>query len=286
MITIDESFPSFSESYLYGQDIFWEQFNEVSFYIEDTELEELYHQILKKIFPDISIEKIFPLNGKQNVINCAKEYEGAKNRIFIVDKDFDDLHNRIENISNLFYLDRYCIENYLFEEVSVIEFVVSENPKIRRKEIKEKYSFEERMNDILNKLLYVNSLFYIVQHFSLPFENSSLHISRFLQNNKLELCQDKITNYKKVLNQYISENDLFIDLEGAIEQNISFWKESGIVKNNICGKSILFILLQDLKKEFNLKKMPEHYSACYRLARECRFETLHFLRDKIVQFVN
>jgi len=286
MVTIEESIPSFSDSYLHGQDIFWTQFNEVSFYVEDTDLEELYHQILKKIFPQIQIDKIFPLNGKTNVIDDARVNQGDKTKVYIVDKDFDDLHNQIEPITNLFYLDRYCIENYLFEEISVVEFVVSELPKVKRTQVKERFQVTERVDAILEKLLYINSLFYIIQQNSLPFENTSLHIDCFLQKSKLELCQQKIADYKSRLLNYISENNLTIDLENVIESNILSWKEEGIVENNICGKQVLFILLQDLKKEFGLKKLPDQYSACYRLAKECRFDTLHFLRDEIINFLN
>lgn len=286
MITIEESFPSISESYLYGQDIFWEQFNDINFYVEDTELQELYHQILRKLFPSIKIERIFPLNGKKNVIDEAIENKDNKKKVYIVDKDFDDLHNRIEQIDNLFYLDRYCIENYLFEEISILEFVISENPKLKRKQILEVYNVNERINDILEKLLYINSLFYIVQKSSLPFENTSLHIACFLKKNQLDLCQNKIANYKTKLLEYIETNSLEIDLENAINENVNAWKEHSIVQNNICGKQILYILLQDLKQDFGIKKLPDHYSACYRFAKECRFDTLQFLKNSILNFLN
>ncbi len=286
MLTLDESIPSFSDLYLQGQDIFWEQFNEVNFYVEDTELEQLYFQILKKIFPNIKIEKIFPLNGKKNVIEDAKANRNNKKRIYIVDKDFDDLHGRIELIDNLFYLDHYCIENYLFEEISILEFVVSENPKIKQHEFTQKYHLSERISIILEKLIYINSLHFIVQKLGLPFENSSLHIDCFLQKNKIEICQNKLRLYKEKLQQYIVQNNLTIDLENTIVNNIKEWKAQEIIEKNICGKHILFILLHDLKKEFSIKKLPDHYSACYRLAKECRFESLHFLRQNILEFWN
>lgn len=286
MITIEESFPRVSESYLFGQDVFWEQFNDVSFYVEDTELQELYHQVLKKLFPELKIERIFPLNGKKNVVDEAIENKGNKKKVYIVDKDFDDLHNRMEQIENLFYLDSYCIENYLFEEIAVIEFVISENPKLKRKEIIEVYNVNEHINEILEKLIYINSLFYIIQKNTLPFENTSLHIACFLGKNKIDLCHHKITDYKDKLIKYIEDKALELDLENAINENIEIWKERGIVRNNICGKQILYILLQDLKKEFGIKKLPDHYSACYRLAKECRFNTLQFLKDGISNFLN
>lgn len=64
---MDFYLPTLTESFLKGQDILYKQFNNIEFYIEDTEQENLYFQILKKMFPDIKFEKIFPLNGKKNV---------------------------------------------------------------------------------------------------------------------------------------------------------------------------------------------------------------------------
>ena len=89
MITLEESIPTKNDGYLIAEDVFFIQFNEISFFIEDTEQENFYYNILKKLFPSIQIEKIFPLNGKDNVIEDCKKNIGNKNKIYLVDKDFD-----------------------------------------------------------------------------------------------------------------------------------------------------------------------------------------------------
>lgn len=91
MITLEESIPTKNDGYLIAEDVFFIQFNEISFFIEDTEQENFYYNILKKLFPSIQIEKIFPLNGKDNVIEDCKKNIGNKNKIYLVDKDFDDI---------------------------------------------------------------------------------------------------------------------------------------------------------------------------------------------------
>ena len=58
---MENGFPNLSDSFLAGQDIFYTQFNEISFYIEDTEQEHLYFNILRRVFPDISLDKYFRL---------------------------------------------------------------------------------------------------------------------------------------------------------------------------------------------------------------------------------
>ena len=97
MITIEESIPTRNTNYRLAEDIFYVQFNEISFFIEDEDQENFFFCILKNLFHDIQIDKIFPLNGKDNVINESNENIGNKKKVFIVDKDFDDILNKIKN---------------------------------------------------------------------------------------------------------------------------------------------------------------------------------------------
>ena len=65
---MNNGFPELSDSFLLGQDILYSQFNDINFYVEDTDQEHFYFNILSKLFPNVSFEKIFPLNGKDNVV--------------------------------------------------------------------------------------------------------------------------------------------------------------------------------------------------------------------------
>ena len=90
---MEEGFPELTDSFLAGQDILYKQFNDVEFYVEDFEQEHLYYNILKNLFPDVQFEKIFPLNGKKNVIDASKLTIDSKTKIYIVDLDFDKISN-------------------------------------------------------------------------------------------------------------------------------------------------------------------------------------------------
>ena len=113
MLTPEESFPSFSVGYRDAQSVFYEQFNDVDFFVEDEEQENFYYSILNKLFPGVQIEKITPLRGKPHVIQHAKNNHAKRKSVYIVDKDFDDLLGKIYKQPNLFYLDKYSIENNL-----------------------------------------------------------------------------------------------------------------------------------------------------------------------------
>jgi len=138
MVSIEESIPQKSEAFLNGQDIFYIQFNEINFYIEDENQENLYFVIFSKLFSNVNFKKIFPLRGKSNVLRKADYNKDIKTKIFIVDKDFDDLLGKKILQSNLFYLEQYSIENYLINYNSLKEYVIEEQPKIKSREIQKR----------------------------------------------------------------------------------------------------------------------------------------------------
>jgi hypothetical protein len=146
MISTKESIPTKNEAFLLGLDVFYTQFNDVSIYVEDLEKENLYFEIFRKLLPGMRIEKIFPLGGKQKVIDQSSENIGDKTKVFVVDKDFDDLLGLQVNRDNLFYLERYSIENFLVTENSLVEYVVEEKPALKRRQIQK----ELKYNSILN----------------------------------------------------------------------------------------------------------------------------------------
>ena len=96
---MNEGFPELTDSFLSGQDILYTQFNDIEFYVEDTEQEHFYFNILKKLFPDLNFEKIFPLNGKDNVRDSARLNIGNKKKVYIVDLDFDHILNKVDRKS-------------------------------------------------------------------------------------------------------------------------------------------------------------------------------------------
>lgn len=149
MISTQEGMPSWSPDALAARDIFYYNLNEVNFYVEDEDQENLYQLILCQLFPKIQITQIFPLGGKINVIAHAMDADNQSNSyrsIYLVDKDFDDLLGNIVKKANVFYLPKYCIENFLLEEAAVVEVAVEVQPKKTRGHLNQELAYTAFLN--------------------------------------------------------------------------------------------------------------------------------------------
>lgn len=290
MITQEESIPSKSENYRNSEDVFYVQFNDVSFYIEDEEQENFFFCILKNLFPDIRIDKIFPLNGKDNVIDESKENIGNKKKVFIVDKDFDDIFNRLINQPNLFYLDRYSIENHLLEEDAVVQYIIGESPKLKRPAVKSLLKFEEKLNTVFNNLEKIVNLHLVVQYNCPHLPNVSLNHERFIQFNRGYFIHrtNQINQYEQRIETEIKQVDGRYTLNGQIrkiKKDFIHIKTFDLYLKHIPGKYVIRMIKQVVESEFSLASRNID-SFNYRIAEKCNFRSLNNLKTSINSYIN
>tara|TARA_R110000868_G_C10925996_1_gene766035 strand:+ start:1591 stop:2460 length:870 start_codon:yes stop_codon:yes gene_type:complete len=288
MITLEESIPSKNTNYRLAEDIFFVQFNEVSFYIEDEDQENFFFCIFKKLFPDIKIEKIFPLNGKDNVLIESTNNIGNKKKVFIVDKDFDDILNKIKTNENLFYLDRYSIENHLIEKEALIEYIIGEKPKLKREVIKQQFNLDisiQNINDKLNELIHLHL---VVQNKCPRLKNISLNHERFFDfnNGAFNLKQNQLDSYKLDIQNELKSIDRRLTL------NSQFKKMKRIINinsNQLCiihvpGKYLVKMIKQLIESLFGLISRNVE-SFCYRIAENCSFTSLNGLKLEVGNYI-
>ena len=136
---------------LLNRSIFYNQ--DINIFVEDTNKEYLYEEILKRLLDDkYKIETVFPLGGKNKVLS---EYirQGELNNngvpnLFLVDGDFDKyidyesvkridyqgskesdeevsqfVRGKIIQSDSVIYLETYNIENYFIDENAVIKYI-------------------------------------------------------------------------------------------------------------------------------------------------------------------
>ena len=289
MISIEDSIPSKNDNYRLAEEIFFVQFNDISFFIEDEEQENFYHNILCKLFPEIQIEKIFPLNGKDNVIKDCKNNSGNKTKIYLVDKDFDDIINKKENIENLFYLERYSIENYLIEELSITEYIISEKPKLKRNFVSQNLNIDtsiEIIKNSLNELIYT---FILVQKKCPKLKNISLNYERFFDfdNGNFRVKQVQVDQYANEVEAELRSIDKRYKFNSQLRK---IKKEHDLSSNDNCvihfhGKFIVKMLKQIIESSFGLtSRNVESFS--YRIACNSKFEALSFLKRDINNYLN
>jgi hypothetical protein len=287
MISHKDSIPTRSRKYLQGQDILWTQFNEINFYVEDEGTENFYYQILKKLFPDIKFERIFPLGGKDPVIKEAKRNFNNKKNIYLLDLDFDKILNKKINQENIFYLDRYSIENYVIEKNSIHEFIKEDLTKILDKDIESKFkidTFTKEAQCILKDLIFN---FYIIQKFDLRVEYFKLNPARDCINNDniLEIKNEYLNPFFKEVVETLKTKNKRIKIESQAKKANSLFSKTDLVLYNYPGKYLLLVLKHKLEKTFHLKQINLE-SFTYRLAKNSDLITLHPIRDKIQSYIS
>lgn len=278
-------FPELSNSFLSGQDILYTQFNDINFYVEDTDQEHFYFNILKNLFPDISFEKIFPLNGKDNVVIEAKHTIGDKTKVYIVDLDFDEILGRKENEENLFYLRRYSIENYLCHKTSIYEIIRERNPKLKNAQIDALYNFETLKKEWKTLLSDLSSTFIIIQKFSLGKEYFGLNCPRdFDLNSAPPVVKNQfLTNYLNEVEILLKNCDSRYTLKAQLKKLKSNYRSLENAIKNIPGKYILNLLKYQLKR-LGLINQISLDSFIYKLSKDCNIDSLLFLKEKINEY--
>ena len=110
--------PEYSEFAKQVLDIFHLDSVDVIFFFEDEGYESVYEKLISRMFPQLRSVAVICLGGKTKCVAKAKETPKSNRKIpyiFILDKDFDDLLNGVELIPNVYYLQKFSIENYLVD---------------------------------------------------------------------------------------------------------------------------------------------------------------------------
>jgi len=276
--------PSYSDPAKAARDIFHSGLASIFFYVEDDQQENLYEILLRKCLPRAPRFKVFPLGGKAQVLKKAKESVNdgfAGRRIFLVDKDFDDLLNQKLSIPGLYYLDFYCIESTLIEEEALIEFAVDERPKLSRQQISDKLSFERTNNEWLAELDTLHRAFLLAQAHALDLKTTDLPPEFFSVSGKpSQLCRLRIQTFvESVKRELLSRGAINSDRQFN-KLMASAFRGPGIKYQHINGKFLLSIWFHRLK-QLGLASNTRIESLSIRLARYGKLSRLRRLTRRI-----
>jgi hypothetical protein len=286
MITKADSIPSRSNKGRQGQDVIWAQFNDISFYIEDDFQENLYFQILKKLFPDIMISKIFPLGGKAAVVKKAKKSLTNTRRVFIVDKDFDDILNLKQPLKNIFYLERYSIENYIFEQNAIHELIREENPKIKLNQLRSSFKLTDFIDDCYSILSDLSAHFLLIMQFELGLSFIKIDPNRDcdLNNSPKNVRASSVGDFYMDVKAKLKIKNARVKYLTQLNKARRYFKKSQVLIN-IPGKYLANLLRIMLKKAFNFSQCSCD-TFIYRLMKNCNLNSLDYLRTDINLYIS
>lgn len=283
---MEEGFPELTDSFLAGQDILYKQFNDVEFYVEDFEQEHLYYNILKNLFPDVQFEKIFPLNGKKNVIDASKLTIDSKTKIYIVDLDFDKILEIKESYSNLFYLEKYSIENHLISKKAIYELVREKNAKLKDSQIDLLFDYDNLLLASKVHLEKLSCCFLVNQIHSLGIKHLCIEPSREFDLTQSEPTyrNSLITNYFIQIDQQIKILNNTLNLDAEILKITHFFNSVQSALVNTPGKFLLNMIKNKLEK-MKLIYQVTLESFTYKLSKDFDVSELEYLKIRISDYI-
>ena len=188
--------------------VFTEYRNSIDIYTEDCDKDkEFYVKLLNRLMEntDVIINDIHPLGCRQTVIKCCQnDTDSRRKKLYIVDGDIYLQYKEKENISHLYVLDAYCIENYMICEDAVCNVAYIFHGQDSYNNVKNILNVPQALNDIAEPLI---KLFF---YYSIQMEcygqfclmNIETYIDKSLKqidNNKIE---KRITEIRKGLINY------------------------------------------------------------------------------------
>lgn len=284
---IEALIPSKSDKYRNSEFGFYTQFNEVSFFFEDTKKEQFYFAIFSKLFNNLKIQKVFCLNGKNTIRDHAEINKSRKN-VYILDKDFDDLLKCSIKQKNIFYLKCYCIENYLFEIQAIKQTILIKNPTL--KQILEDFfhDYDQFFVELVEKLGYLFFLYYLSQKkLKLKIENTKIPPENYFSVDNYSLVDiNLILSFKNKLEDSLQREKKKVEWEKEYEKaKEKFAKvERGHLVANISGKYLLFFIKSKVVSGLSIDCFSDDWFK-NQLVKYGKFDSLKYLSEGVMQFI-
>lgn len=273
--------------------LFFAKWNDVDIYIEDKELstQKVYIELFQRITKGkLKISRVFPLGGKENVINSCIESSSKKSTrqsLYIVDGDLGLIIGEPDpKIDNLYVHDCYCIENYLVDETAAIEIMHEEDTLRSREEIRVKLNCKGELTTEVNILLELFIVFALLRKYMPEEKTVSYGLANFTTGGK-----KPILNIEKI-NKYINEtHESLCDTlgyEAIVNDKIEIYERMGDSPEEgfryVSGKDFLFPLLARHMREITSIKASKD-SLKIRMAKACDLNKLSPLREYVSNLI-
>ncbi len=269
--------PTRSEDGMAALDIFYAEFNDINFYVEDEDQENLYKVIFGKLFKRIRIERIFSLGGKRALLKHAASEANQSIKCFrayVVDRDFDHLLGNQFEHPNVFYLDRFCIESHLLEPTAIVELVIENHPRSRRVDVNAKLSTGSQIRSIYRGLRPLFVLFLCAQALNLGVRNCSSPPESFCETKQRWVLKRRVAiSYREGLRVAAKANGLTTDQFDSRCEPLSLRASTVPDFELVSGKYVAAMLFHYIKSKYSLGSMTFD-SFVYRLAKNCKLRSM------------
>lgn len=205
---------------------------DLTVYVEDKDesgvYAKFYELLLERIFNDLRIRIVYQ-GGREQVIKAHQLYllKPIGSALFVVDGDYHILHSADKHHpKGLFQLKKYCIENYLIQEIAIVEVLYRNNSILSREKISEQLDFKSWMMNVCNGTMEL-AILYAICDVKKPtgVKTSKRDISEYKPNNDGEIDNIAVTKIIESINKTLESkyysieiNELRITIEAAIQE--------------------------------------------------------------------
>ncbi|WP_164454543.1 DUF4435 domain-containing protein [Pseudomonas viridiflava] len=256
-----EDFPSYSCDGGAARDIFLSDYFDLFFYFEDEGQEYIYEQLLIKI----GIKPRYAVictGGKTKFKELSKE-PSDKKRIFICDKDFDDITGEAKAYGDeqFVYLGRFCFENYLITE-QAFSGLLCEKLKKTTLDILPKLQYKKYWEILIAQYEKLSRLYAISRTYRVPIKTTKTDAADLIKSCTdyfLAPTEEYIESFRtNILEQsltkgiWITERNLLPQLEENAFISKQEYRDisDNSETSNLCGKHLLRMLILQADKVF------------------------------------
>lgn len=242
--------PTYSEGGLQVRDIFFARVARTHIFVEDENLENVYVTLVERLFPRLRDFEVFPLSGKSNVL-AHSELEAAVGvtRIYVLDKDFDDILQRMVDKETVFYLDHYSIETAVIDEASLLRICVEERPRVRRAELRSRLDLDQAASDWFPVLDRLHRAFALVQKHALPLQSTDLAPEYFSSNgDPSSISASKVNSYIEDVSARLIDSGVIASFEEYLKLSRRVFSTTRLCMKHINGKFLARLYFHRMKR--------------------------------------
>ncbi len=208
----------------FAASVFYEGFNDFDVYIEDTAkgYAKIFATILSRAMSDnVSLEKVFPLGARGNVVSAARARltsSNARGAVYIVDGDLYLLAGERELLPpNVVILPRYCIENFLVDESTFISIMNEEHCSLSVEELARRFDYSGWLERSKESLVPLFRVFGAAHHLGAGVSTVARGYDSVYKGENGELNREKARKIELEVREYLIENYGLEEFERALE---------------------------------------------------------------------
>ena len=263
-------------------------YSDITIIVEDRGKENFYAEVIGRLLDgQQKTAKVLGVGGKSQVLKrlAERDLTGQDRREFyIVDGDFDEILGiEFSDSSYSYRLGKYDIESYLVEELAVCTVATEENPRVAVADYQQTLKLNDWVSDVVDASIRLVACAALLQEIGQCRLRIVTNVTQYAPDAHIlpnvSLIEEQIGLVKEALSvveadEFDARLDMMLERMGNSLGHRLRW---------ISGKDILIPLLIKLLRQHtrggrNLSKE----SVCFRLAKNCTFEELRELRDRIL----